>query len=185
MQETEWLGVLLSSRNIKMCNNCIFEPIKCLYGQLKKVCVSPHPAISSLNDTSLLIPSVKEGRPAESSPLTVPLCWSLFRLWSTFKALVSVSVQNSSVSTFCCPVVQPVLLIHGRWTSTAEERRGDWGRGNICRRTKGGTTECRASFSFSFVSLESFPLLPLEETAAPTTQTLNWVLKRSNIKFWG
>lgn len=144
------------------------------------MCVSPHPTISSLNDTdpwSCQWKKEDQLNPVCSLFLCVDPC-SDSDPWSTFKALWSVSVQSSSVSTFCCPLVQPVLLIHGR-CQDLNSRREERGlrEGNICRRTNGDTMEWRASFSFSFVSLESFPLLPLEETAAPTTQKLNRVKK--------
>lgn len=53
--------------------------------------------------------------------------WSTFSLWSTIKALFYpslLSMQSSVVITFCCPIVQPILLSRSRRQDPDSRRRG-------------------------------------------------------------
>lgn len=53
--------------------------------------------------------------------------WSTFSLWSIIKALFYpslLSMQSSVVITFCCPIVQPILLTRSRLQDPDSRGRG-------------------------------------------------------------
>lgn len=122
---------------------------------------------------------------------TQPLV-QLGHIWSSTveqRARVTLSVSMQSVdqnSQHILPCGGPASLARPRQTTGPSIHRGGgpergWGRGTrngYMKRARkreeakrGGDKETTSFLSFSFMPLESFPLPPLEETAAPATHT--------------
>lgn len=112
-----------------LCNNCILVSL-CVHKVFLIVNKGKYVRLlswSSVNDWKKT--RHKRGKSA-SWPNKTSHCssavWSTFSLWSIIKALFYpslLSMQSSFVITFCCPIVQPILLTRSRLQDPDSRKR--------------------------------------------------------------